>query len=237
MPEREYHREPQPLYAAAGARGTPAPLPLAHRRRYLARVSYPDALFDLFMHPLEAVALRARRRCRIARAAGDVLEVGAGTGANLAYYDPRRVGSLTLTDLSIGERIQERAAAFRRSGLLDGALRLADADALDLPFASASFDTVAFTLVFCSVADQPAAFAELRRVLRPGGRLVFIEHVRPRGGAGRLTDALNPVWRAATRECNINRDTVTAIRGAGFLIDDLQAGGGGFLVDGAARRG
>ena len=199
-------------------------------------MNYPDALFDLFMYPLEAVALRARRRDRIGRATGDVLEVGAGTGANLIHYDPRRVGSLTLTDLSIGGLIEERADAFGRAAF-DGALRVVEADALDLPFASSSFDTIAFTLVFCSVADQSAAFAELRRVLRPEGRLLFVEHVRPTGGAGRMTDALNPLWHAATRECNINRDTVAAIRDAGFTVDDLRVGGGGFLVDGAARRG
>ncbi|TVQ27922.1 MAG: class I SAM-dependent methyltransferase [Spirochaetaceae bacterium] len=199
-------------------------------------MGYPDALFDLCMYPLEAVALRARRRERIRRATGDVLEIGAGTGSNMIYYDPRRVRSLTLTDLSIGERLYERADLCRRSGLFDAGLRLTEADALDLPFASASFDTVAFTLVFCSVADQSAAFAELRRVLRPGGRLVFIEHVRPPGGAGRLSDALNPVWHAATRECNINRDTVDAIGRAGFAVDSLRVGGGGFLVDGDARR-
>ena len=188
------------------------------------------------MYPLEAVTLRAKRRDRIRQAAGDVLELGAGTGSNLPYYDSHRVDSLTLTDLGLSERIHERTDAYRRlSSSHNGNLRLEVADALNLPFAASSFDAVVFTLVFCSVADQATALAEVRRVLRPAGRLLFIEHVRPVGGAGRLVDTLNPVWHAATRECNINRDTVAAIRGAGFRVDDLCVSGSGFLVDGAAR--
>lgn len=205
-------------------------------RAYVLRVSYPDALFEAFMYPLEAVSVARKRRELMPRAVGDVLELGAGTGANVASYDPARVRTLTLTDLAIGGLLRERAGGFRRrAGMENGAVRFEEADAQELPFENASFDTVVFTLVFCSVPDQARGLAEVRRVLRPGGRVVFIEHVRPAGGAGRLVDAFNPVWHAATGECNINRDTAAAIHNAGFATDELTTSGAGFLIHGAAR--
>ena len=210
-------------------------MPVFGLRRYLQRVNYPDTLFDLFMYPLEAVSLTKKRRELMREVAGDVLELGAGTGVNLAYYDHRRVTSLTLSDLSVTERVSERAREFRRrAGFTNGEVRLVEADALRLPFGDESFDTVVFTLVFCSVPDQEQALDEVRRVLRPGGRVVFIEHVRPHGAAKHLADALNPAWHAATGECNINRDTAASIEAAGFRMDRLTSSGGSFLIDGIA---
>jgi len=221
-----------------GARGpSQEALPAPGLRHYLRRVNYPDTLFDLFMYPLEAVSLTSKRRELMREAAGDVLELGAGTGVNLAYYDQRRVGSLTLSDLSITERVAERAREFRyRAGFVNGEVRLVEADALDLPFADESFDTVVFTLVFCSVPDQAQALGEVHRVLRPGGRIVFIEHVRPHGSAKHLADRLNPVWHATTGECNINRETAAAIAVAGFRMERLTSSGGSFLIDGVATK-
>lgn len=200
-------------------------------------MNYPDTLFDLFMYPLEAVSLTKKRRELMREAAGDVLELGAGTGVNLGYYDHRRLESLTLSDLAITERVTERAREFRRrAGFANGEVRLVEADALRLPFDDESFDTVVFTLVFCSVPDQARALDEVRRVLRPGGRVVFIEHVRPHGAAKHLADTLNPIWHAATGECNINRETAAAIEAAGFLMQRLASSGGSFLIDGVAMK-
>ncbi|MFW5683979.1 MAG: class I SAM-dependent methyltransferase [Spirochaetota bacterium] len=203
-------------------------------------MNYPDRLFDAFMYPLEAVSLTSRRRERIAAARGDVLELGAGTGANLEHYDPRSVRSLTLTDLDPNESLRERAEGFRARAREAGdpaseSVFVVHADASSLPFAGASFDTVVFTLVFCSVPDQPRALSEVRRVLRPDGRLIFIEHVRPPGPVRHLVDSLNPLWHAITRECNINRETVAAIESAGFDLSEVRVSGGGFLADGIAR--
>ncbi|MFW6289199.1 MAG: class I SAM-dependent methyltransferase [Spirochaetota bacterium] len=200
-------------------------------------MNYADSLFDAFMYPLEAVSLASRRRALIPRAGGDVLELGVGTGANLPHYDPQRIRSLTLTDLSLSPRLRDRAEDLReRTGLQNGEVHLHTADAEDLPYGSESFDTVVFTLVFCSVPDQSRALGEVRRVLRPGGRILFVEHVRPHGPSGRLVDHVNPLWHAVTRECNINRDTAQAIRRAGFRIEELRVGARGFLVDGVAVR-
>ena len=198
-------------------------------------MTYPDKIFDLLMYPLEAVSLTARRRGLIPHAAGDVLEIGAGTGANLGFYEPGRIESLVLTDRSLSEPLGERAARWRsRERGAGSEVELREADACALPFSGDSFDTVVATLVLCSVADQREALAQIARVLRPGGRLLFIEHVRPPGPARHLVDSLNPLWHAITRECNINRNTGAAIAAAGFTMEAFRRGGKGFLIDGVA---
>lgn len=199
-------------------------------------MNHPETLFDAVMYPLEAVSLNRKRRRLLARAAGDVLEIGAGTGVNLGYYDPASIRSLVLTDLSTGDRLRDRAAVFqRRAGLPASAVRTLEADAMRLPFADHSFDSVVMTLVFCSVPDQTTGLAEIRRVLRPGGQLLFIEHVRPHSSVRHVVDRLNPLWFRLTRECNINRDTAGAIEASGFRFDELTVSGRGFLIHGLAR--
>jgi ubiquinone/menaquinone biosynthesis C-methylase UbiE len=92
-----------------------------------------------------------------------------------------------------------------------------------LPYPDGSFDTVVSTLVLCTVPDQEAALDEVRRVLRPGGRLLFIEHVRAAGSAARWQDRLEPLWRRLLAGCHPNRDTVTAIEEAGFEIETFES--------------
>ncbi len=197
-------------------------------------MNHPDTLFDAVMYPLEALSLRRKRRILLARARGDVLEIGAGTGVNFGYYDTLAVASITMSDLSVGERLRERAASFGRgSGATP--VHLCEADAMNLPFADDAFDTVVITLVFCSVPEQAIGFSEVRRVLRPGGQMLFIEHVRPHHRVRHLVDRLNPLWFRVTRECNINRETATAMQSSGFRIDELTVSGRGFLIHGVAR--
>ncbi len=88
-----------------------------------------------------------------------------------------------------------------------------------LPFTDGSFDTVVSTLVLCTVPDQGAALGEIRRVLRPGGRLLFIEHVRAEGRVARWQDRVEPLWGYLLGGCYPNRDTLAAIEAAGFEID------------------
>ncbi len=197
-------------------------------------MTYPERLYDAMMYPLEATALTERRRRLIPRASGDVLEIGAGTGANVRYYAGERTGSVTLTDLTLADRLGERAQGLQRR--IDGDVRVRPADADDLPFPGSRFDTVVFTLVLCSVPDQDRALAEIRRVLRPRGIIIFIEHVRPPGPVRHLVDRANPVWHKVTRECNINRDTAAAIERAGFAFSEYHEGGRGFLIDGVAAK-
>ena len=193
---------------------------------------WTESFFDAFMYPLETLSLNRRRRERMSGATGVVLEIGAGTGANLKHYDLSKIDQLHLSDLTLTKGVQAPVAT---SGT---ELFYHEVDVQDLPFCDATFDSVVFSLVFCSVPDPERGLAELRRVLKPGGRLVFLEHVRPATGILRhAVNVLNPVWRSLNGDCNLNRDTLAAIRAAGFTIEEVRHGGRGLFVDGLARRG
>jgi ubiquinone/menaquinone biosynthesis C-methylase UbiE len=124
-------------------------------------------------------------------------------------------------------------AAKRRATTADGrgqGVRLLVADAQHLPWAAATFDTVVGTLVFCSIPQPAAALAEVRRVLRLGGRLLLVEHVRShRPGLARLQDRLAPAWLRLTGGCNLNRDTEAALRAAGFEVERRKVAYAGLL--------
>jgi len=190
-----------------------------------------EALFDAVMAPLETLSLRRRRRELISMATGVVLEIGAGTGANLRYFVPGDIDELHVSDLVLTSRVRDGR---RSQGM---SVTYHEASAERLPFADETFDWVVFTLVFCSVLHPEQGLGEVHRVLKPGGRLLFIEHVKPRSGFLRTAvEILNPAWHAFTGECNINRDTVSSILSAGFALERLRHGAGGLLVDGIARK-
>ena len=185
------------------------------------------------------VGFLAEQRSRLlASADGDVLEVGAGGGANLTHYPPA-VHSLTLAepDRFMRRRLTDRAAKSARFTPI-----VSSAPAESLPFADGSFDTVVSTLVLCSVDHQDAALREIARVLRPGGRLLFLEHVRgARPALGRFQDAITPGWRRLAGGCHPNRDSLAAISAAGLVLEHVRAtplpGRRLFPhVEGAARR-
>jgi ubiquinone/menaquinone biosynthesis C-methylase UbiE len=175
--------------------------------------------YDRMMASTEEAGLAEVRSRLLAGAAGDVLEVGAGTGVNLRHYGDG-VGSLTMTepDESMLRQLERAAARADRDATV---LR---APAEDLPFDDDTFDTVVSTLVLCGVSDQPRAAREITRVLRPGGRVLFVEHVRssdPR--RARQQDRLNWLNRAVAG-CDCNRPTLQTLRDAGLTIDDLVDG-------------
>lgn len=184
----------------------------AHGHRVFA------ALYDRATAAAERGWLGEQRRALLSQATGDVLEIGAGTGANLRHL-PAGARSVVLTepDPAMRRRLVERLERDPRPGA-----RVDPSPAERLDVADASIDTVVSTLVLCSVADPAAALAEVRRVLRPGGALVFLEHVRADGRRARWQDRITPLWRRAIAGCHPNRDTVAAIRGAGLAIEDLR---------------
>jgi ubiquinone/menaquinone biosynthesis C-methylase UbiE len=174
--------------------------------------------YDRFMSGTEKATLRAHREALIPQASGRVLEIGGGTGANLPFY-AEGVETLTLTEPET-PMVRRLERNLRERSPVAKILR---APAEDLPFEDDSFDVAVSTLVLCTVDDEPRALRELRRVLRPGGRLLFIEHVRsddPR--LARWQDRLNGLQLRIGHGCNCNRPTVEAIAAAGFSITALD---------------
>ncbi len=174
--------------------------------------------YDRFTAASERNCFSAHRTALLAGAEGDVIEIGGGTGANLAIYNGA-LRSLTVTEPAkpMVKRLQRRAEEVRPGTTV---LR---APAEDLPFEDDSFDVAVSTLVLCTVDDQPRALRELRRVLRPGGRLLFMEHVRSDDEKlARWQDRMMPLNRALVCGCHCNRPTLEGIRGAGFEVTQLE---------------
>jgi phosphatidylethanolamine/phosphatidyl-N-methylethanolamine N-methyltransferase len=168
-------------------------------------------LYDALLRPFESrVFARWRRRTWAAVPTDGVgLEIGAGTGANFRYHPPG--GRVVASDLS--PPMLRRAAARRDAARPP----LAAADAMRLPFRDAAFDWVCETLVFCEVPDPVTGLLEVRRVLRPGGALVMLEHVRPGGVLGHAADALTRLSAPLMGE-HFDRDAEAAVREAGFHL-------------------
>jgi ubiquinone/menaquinone biosynthesis C-methylase UbiE len=192
-------------------------------------------LFDAAMAPLESGRLRRVRRSLLRGAAGSVLEIGAGTGVNLRYYDSRRVSSLTLSDLD-DRRLVLTERVRRDCPDLEGRVAVTRIDAQRLPFSDGAFDTVVATLLFCSVECPPCGLDEIARVLAPGGRYLFLEHVRPEHPRlARFFDSINPLWNGVSRGCNLNRDTIREMEIAGFTLARKRQDRNGVFVWGEAR--
>ena len=173
--------------------------------------------YDSNMARLEKAGLRALRESLITAAGGHVLEIGGGTGANLPIYGPQ-VESLTITEpeTAMVRRLERRV----REGASQAKVLRAPAE--DLPFDDHTFDVAVSTLVLCGVSDQPRALRQLRRVLRPGGQLLFIEHVRSADARlARRQDRMNPVNRLMAC-CDCNRPTLNSIQEAGFTVTQVE---------------
>ena len=163
----------------------------------------------------------ARQRARvIPRAAGQVLEVGLGTGLNLPFYDTGRVTRLVGVDpaLQMHPRAQRRS---RQAGL---PVELQALSADRLPFDAHSFDCVVCTYTLCTVPDPLTALAEMRRVLKPGGQLLFAEHgLAPDAAVARWQTRLEPTWTRLAGGCKLSRDVPALLQAAGFQAE-VEAG-------------
>lgn len=165
----------------------------------------------------EPKSLKRMRRETLVGLKGRVLEIGCGNGANFPLY-PDTVSVLVATDPD--PYMMEAAGERAKSLSLETEGYEAGADSL--PFEDGSFDAVVCTLVLCSVPDQDAALAEIRRVLKPGGEFRFLEHVRAKNSVGAwFQDICAPAWRWVGAGCNPNRDTRAAIERAGFAFREI----------------
>jgi ubiquinone/menaquinone biosynthesis C-methylase UbiE len=175
---------------------------MADGHPWLARI------LDYAMRPLYPA-----RRFVVPEATGRVLEVGVGTGLNFGLY-----GKIDeLQGIDPDPYMLERARP--RAKELPFPTELHQTGAERMPFADAHFDTAVITFTLCTIPDPPAALAEVRRVLRPGGRLLFVEHTRSvQPMAARLQDLATPLWKKMGGGCHLNRPAVEMIRAAGFDV-------------------
>ncbi|HEX3241452.1 MAG TPA: class I SAM-dependent methyltransferase [Solirubrobacterales bacterium] len=174
-----------------------------------------SALYDRLTKKTEEAGLREMRRETLAAASGRTIDIGGGTGANLGLY-PDAVTELVLAepDPHMVKRLRPRVS---EAGI---DAEVVEAPAERLPFEDASFDTAIYTLVLCTVPDQAAALAETARILKPGGKLLFVEHVRADDpGVARWQDRLHGPWKFFADGCHCNRDTLTGIEAAGFTVE------------------
>jgi ubiquinone/menaquinone biosynthesis C-methylase UbiE len=179
------------------------------------------ALYDRMLAETEAAGLADRRRRLLSQVSGSVVEVGAGTGANLQHYPATGVAELVLVEPEgpMVRRLKERAAGSALPA------RIVKAPAEELPLPDASFDFAVSTLVLCTVRDQARALAELRRVLKPDGRLLFLEHVRAEDPqVSKWQDRIHPLWVRLGHGCHCNRPTLDSIQSAGFAVEQVENG-------------
>lgn len=169
-------------------------------------------LYDPFVARAERAGLGAARGELLRQANGRVLEVGAGTGLNIPHYPREAEVVYTEPDRHMAKRLRAKG------------VEVVEAAAETLPFPDASFDVVVSTLVFCTVPDLQAALRDVRRVLRSGGNLLFLEHVRAAPGSKleRWQRRLRGPWKTFACGCHCDRDFLHALAAESFVIEDVR---------------
>lgn len=191
----------------------------AEQEKVTRRYERVARFYDLYNGPMEWFGMARKRRRLFSRARGKVLEVGIGTGRNLEVYDR----AIEVIGIDVSQKMLRRAR--RRAESLGRAVALEVADVQRLPFDDDSFETATAACVFCSVADPVRGLAELGRVVGPLGRILLLEHVRPRNPVlGKMADALSPVTRRLIGPY-VNRRTEENVEAAGLEIVEVRRAG------------
>lgn len=157
----------------------------------------------------------------VPKAEGVVLELGCGSGTNFALYDPARVTKLFALEPAPGMVVKAR----RTAGALGigASIDFLETGAENIPLPDSSVDTVVITFVLCTIPDWQGALAETRRVLKPGGRILFSEHgLAPDEGVAKWQRRIEPVWKPLAGGCHLTRDTIGLLRQGGFASDDAE---------------
>jgi ubiquinone/menaquinone biosynthesis C-methylase UbiE len=190
-----------------------------------SRYVFPVLLDVMMRQP----AFTAARMELLQKVRGEVLEIGFGTGLNLAYY-PKDIGRVTTVDVNPG--VHRLAAKRMQQSPIQVIHQIIDSKSL--PMADASFDAVVSTWTLCSIADVESALREIRRVLKPDGRFYFVEHgLSPDPMVAKWQHRLTPVQKVIADGCHLDRDIKALVRAAGFRIDSVHE----FLADGVPRIG
>lgn len=185
------------------------------RHKELGMVEFMKEMFQ----GMDADGYAGLRRSLVGDLEGDVLEIGAGTGALFSYYGSKAKVTATEPDDDF------RAAAEQAAQEAEAEIKVLAGAGEELHFEDKTFDSVSASLVLCSVNSPSKTLAELLRVLRPGGQIRLLEHVRSQHWlAGPLMDLLNPIWFWINKVgCNWNRETVESVRDAGFIIRSIES--------------
>lgn len=182
---------------------------------------YDRVIFPRLMHIVMGFGeLPEYRRKVVPAAEGRVLEIGIGSGLNAPLYTDRVSEVIGLDpNETLNRMARERVAKARVP------IRVLNGSAEDMPLDDSSFDTVVMTWTLCSIPNPVRALREMRRVLRPGGQLLFIEHgAAPDPGVARWQDRLTPAWKRVAGGCHLNRPMDRLIREGGFTLTDLETG-------------
>jgi len=163
--------------------------------------------------------IRIQRQKIVPSAAGTILEVGMGSGLNMPFYEKDKVDII----YGLEPNIKARKMAKNASKKANLNVEMIGLDGQDIPLDKNSVDTIVLTYTLCTIPDAKRAMAEMRRVLKPGGTLLFSEHGRaPDAAVQKMQDRINPFWKVIGGGCNVNRDISNLIKGGGFMFESLE---------------
>ena len=188
-------------------------------------------VYDIVLHPTEVMGVRRMRARLVEGLDGSTLEIGVGTGLNLPHYSNLPKLHVIDPDPSM------LARASRRASSAPMPVHLYRADAHHLPFADGAFDAAVIGFALCTIPDPELALREAHRVVRPGGTLRFLEHVRSQQRrAAQWQDRLSPVWFRVAGGCRLNQETAGILEDSHWDVETLWRSGGGSVIAGQAVR-